>query len=88
MSMYGETKAKVFAVALSVSDLKSRIENLDDRIDGIQVQLQKNLKVAEVLDTQLEDLFQHIRDNFSDEEVAMIGKENEETVTETKSTEV
>tara|TARA_R110000782_G_scaffold137419_3_gene229900 strand:- start:336 stop:602 length:267 start_codon:yes stop_codon:yes gene_type:complete len=88
MSMYEETKAKVFAVALSVSDLKSRIENLDDRIDGIQVQLQKNLKVAEVLDTQLEDLFQHIRDNFSDEEVAMIGKENEETVTETKSTEV
>ena len=77
MSLYGETKARVFAVALSVADLKTRSDNLEDMLEKIMSKVVRNRVLSEVLDKQLEGLFQHIRDNFSDEEVAMIGKEDE-----------
>jgi predicted transcriptional regulator len=75
--VYTEVQARVFAVAMTASELQSNYESLRDRIQKSLEAVDKNMKQLEVLHVQLIDLFAFLKTYFPKED---LGKEvsNEE----------
>lgn len=61
---YTEIQARVFAVAITASELQSSYENLRDSMEKTIKTINKNIKEIDVLDVQLVDLFAFLRTYF------------------------
>lgn len=82
MSLYSGCKAHSLAVALTLSDIKSQIENTEDSLEKALAQTRKDLKRVELLEGQLVTMFQFIRDSFEN------GALKEDETDEIKTTKV
>lgn len=61
MSKYGEFTSRCFSVSLSVSDIKSQLENTETALEAAWKQTAKDLKRVELLESQLGAMFKFIR---------------------------
>ena len=61
---YTEIQARVFAVAMTASQLQSNYESLKDRIQRSLDAIDRTMEELDVLDTQLIDLFAFLKTYF------------------------